>query len=66
MKRCPKCGGKKFIVSAHVIQEWIVDEKGNFLEVTDDCAEVTHEPDDYDLWMCDKCGYEDTGREFET
>ena len=26
-KRCPKCGGKNFIVTAHVTQEWLVDEK---------------------------------------
>ena len=65
MKKCPKCGCKQFIVSAHVTQGWIVDEYGEFVRVTEDCMEVTHFPDNEDLWTCTECGYENPGSDFE-
>lgn len=55
---CPKCGGTKFTTTAHVMQEWKVDGLGNFLEVTEDCLEVTHKPDDSNCWFCTECGTE--------
>lgn len=61
MKCCPKCGGKTFRVSASVIQEWLVDETGEFIEEVSSCVDVIHEPDDNDLWVCNKCGHEATG-----
>lgn len=64
MKRCPKCGCKRFYVTAHVTQDWIVDEYGDFIEVIEDCVEVTHFPDDMDFWTCADCGHEDRGSEF--
>ena len=60
-KICPKCKNRKFFVIAHVAQEWEVDEKGNFLECTNECLQVTHSPDDDDLWRCAKCGFEAQG-----
>lgn len=64
MKKCPKCGCEKFYVTAHVTQDWIVNERGDFIEVIEDCVEVTHFPDDIDFWTCADCGYEDRGSEF--
>jgi len=64
MKRCPKCGGKQFLVTAHVTQGWVVDENGDFVEALNDCEMVTHHPDDDDLWMCRECAYEDAGDKF--
>ena len=64
MKRCPMCGNKKFFVTAHVTQDWLVDENGNFIEEIDSCIETTHSPDDMDLWQCDNCFYEACGCEF--
>ena len=64
MKRCPMCGGNEFLVTAHVVQGWVVDENGQFVEVLDDCEMVTHRPDDDDLWMCRKCAYEELGKRF--
>lgn len=64
MKRCPKCGNEEFLVSAHVVQDWKVDKNGNFIEEINSCSEVTHEPDDEDLWTCTKCNYETVGSEF--
>jgi ABC-type antimicrobial peptide transport system ATPase subunit len=52
------CGHKKFSVMAHVTEEWIVDEHGEYLETGTD-REVTHHPsiqsNDY-LFSCAKCG----------
>lgn len=45
MRRCPKCGGKKFVVTAHVTQLWLVDSNENYIETVTECEEVTHEPD---------------------
>lgn len=61
---CPKCGGRNFIVSAHVVQGWRVDAGGDYLETTEECIEVTHSPDDEDIWVCDDCGFDAAGSEF--
>lgn len=63
-KKCPKCGNKIFEVTAHVTQEWQVDEDGDFLGLISECEMVTHAPDDNDLWQCSKCGYQSTGEDF--
>lgn len=63
-KRCPKCNGKRFLVTVHVTQTWLVDEDDEFIDRVTDCDEVTHRADDDDMWCCDKCGYEAVGREF--
>lgn len=63
-KKCPKCESESFNVSAHVVQEWKVDHNGTFMGVVDDCLEVTHYPDDEDVWDCENCGYSATGEKF--
>jgi len=42
---------------AHVAEDWIVDEHGNFLK-TDVCgpSETVHGPDPYNTWTCEICG----------
>lgn len=50
MKRCPKCGADSFFVTVHVAQDWCVDGDGEFLECANDCIEITHKPDDDDIW----------------
>ncbi len=64
MKQCPKCGSRSFWVTAHVTQDWIVDENGSFIRSVDECVEVTHFPDDYDIWNCSSCEYSACGKEF--
>lgn len=64
MKKCPKCGHEEFIVSAHVVQDWLVDKYGTFEKEICACTDVAHFPDDDDLWTCDKCGYEAEGSKF--
>ena len=56
---CTKCGNKKrFYATAHVVQEWIVDEDGEYIDTYDDCVVVAHYPDDDDIWYCAECGEE--------
>jgi len=64
MKKCPRCGAMSFCVTAHVTQDWVVDENGDFLRCIDDCLEVTHFPDDDDIWDCNNCGYSAPGKVF--
>lgn len=62
---CPRCGNKTFYVTAHVTQTWEVDEDGDFLEEKTSCDEVTHRPDDDDIWTCANpdCDWSGAGRE---
>ena len=64
MKRCPNCGNNHFYVTAHVTQDWIVDEDEDFVECTNECGEVVHRPDDEDIWTCTECGYTSSGDTF--
>ena len=64
MKVCPNCGGKRFTVNAHVVQEWIVDEYEMYEDTLDSCVCVTHHPDDEDIWQCYECGYDAVGSKF--
>lgn len=64
IKVCPRCGGRRFTVTAHVTQDWVVDENGAFEKTLQECVEVTHRPDDEDIWNCNTCGYSASGTEF--
>ncbi len=55
---CLNCGGDVFYTAAHVMQEWCVDATGDFVNVATECCEVTHEPDDGNIWSCVACGNE--------
>ena len=65
MYKCPVCGSERFIVTAHVVQEWIVDKCGFCEDVTDDCICVTHEPSDDDIWSCYECKTDGPGSMFK-
>ncbi len=65
MKRCPVCGGKRFVVTAHVTQDQLVDEDGDYRKTIEDCVEVVHRPDNEDVWECYECGRSASGIEFE-
>ena len=65
-KVCPYCGCQRFLVTAHVTQDWIVDGNGEFVECTDDCVEVTHKPDDEDIWQCADCDFDAPGADLNT
>ena len=57
-KVCPKGCNKGFSTTAHVMQQWKVDERGNYKDVLQDCLEVTHKPDFENVWTCMECGEE--------
>lgn len=63
-KKCPACGSTRFSVTAHVAQEWEVDETGSFVKTITECSEVTHTPADDDVWTCLQCGYSASGHTF--
>lgn len=49
---------KQFQATAHVMEEWLVDENGDFVEVIETGMEVIHWPTPEDLWFCHNCGEE--------
>lgn len=55
---CPKDPShKSFNVTAHVTEDWVVDEQGNFVEISpDNDPQVVHEPDSGDYYTCKECG----------
>lgn len=60
---CPKNPKHKtFTTTAHVMQEWVVDEHGEFkfieCERSGGCLEVSKKPDPDNLWTCYICGAE--------
>lgn len=46
---------KQFLTTAHLMQEWVVDEHGNFVEHSLD-LETSHGPDSGNIWTCYTCG----------
>ena len=55
---------ESFEVTAHVTQDWKIDCNGTFLESLNECVEVTHYPDENDIWDCANCGFSTAGCEF--
>ena len=62
--RCPACESKRFVVTAHVTQDWEIDCNGTFQSVLDACVEITPHPDESDIWNCANCAYSGTGEQF--
>ena len=62
--RCHVCGAKSFEVTAHVTQDWKIDCNGTFLEALNECVEVTHYPDEMDIWSCSNCDFSAEGKSF--
>lgn len=48
----------RFITTAQVKQDWIVDENGNFIETSDNCSDILEHPTKYNIWICEECGVE--------
>ena len=47
---------KEFVTTAHVMQDWKVDEEGNFLECMTECVQTDNGPDPDNIWTCAVCG----------
>lgn len=57
--RCPKSPDhKRFLTTAHVVEDWVVDENGDFLEKADEAIEVSAPPHPQNTWTCQECGAE--------
>lgn len=58
--QCPKNPEhKEFITVAHVTEDWVVDENGEFLEVFDGSqSEIVAPPNPDNTWQCKVCGTE--------
>lgn len=52
---CPKCGNRTFSTPVHVMQDWEVDEDGEFISCLNDCLQVSFSADDGNIWSCMKC-----------
>ena len=37
------------------MQEWLVDETGDFVDVVTECLDVSHRPSGENLWTCQDC-----------
>ena len=56
--KCPKDPEHKtFVTTAHVSEDWIVDECGNFIESAG-VQEVIADPNPENTWQCNECGAE--------
>lgn len=62
--RCPVCGAESFEVTVHVTQDWKIDCNGSFVESLNECVEVTHYPDETDIWNCANCQFSAAGSKF--
>jgi hypothetical protein len=51
---------KRFSVTAHVAQEWQVDENGEFKKVLNQCSDTVHWPQKDDYFICMICDAEAT------
>jgi len=49
---------KEFVTVAHVSQNWLVDEEGNFIEVRNECNKIVAGPNSGNTWICVECGSE--------
>lgn len=55
---CPKDSSHvRFLATAYVSEEWIVEPDGQWIEYADPqlCVVVLHEPDIEDTWICAEC-----------
>lgn len=51
----------RFVTVAHVTEDWVVDEGGDFVRVHESSeVYVVHGPNPGNTWTCDVCGAEVT------
>lgn len=58
---CPKDDKhKEFYTVTHILQEWRVDEHGQFIDIArnGEALETVHGPHKDNLWVCATCGCE--------
>jgi len=55
--KCPECDCKEFLTCATVLEDWKVDEEGNWID-TRECVMTIEYPNADNIWTCAKCGAE--------
>lgn len=61
---CPKNPNHKtFQTVAYISQDWLVDDDGNFIEISDTNGQVLHGPNHNNIWTCAECGCDETEEE---
>jgi hypothetical protein len=56
---CPNdTNHKEFITVAHIMQDWKVDENGEWLEKIDPSVQTSYNPNSDNIWTCAACGVE--------
>lgn len=55
---CPNGCNSHFTTTGHIMQEWEVDCQGHYIQVTEECLQVTHDADFDNVWICTSCGAE--------
>lgn len=55
---CPCCGGREFVTTVTVTQDWKVSSGGDFEEEVQSFIELLHGPDTDNIWSCCRCGGE--------
>jgi hypothetical protein len=56
---CPKNSKHdRFETTAHVTQDWIVDNTGEFVRVSRACVQTDHGPMKGNIFTCCQCGWE--------
>lgn len=54
---CPKNPDhKRFVTVAHITQDWVVNEHGEFEDVHGSDGEVVADPNPDNTWNCHECG----------
>jgi len=55
--KCPKNSRHKRFktATAHVQQEWEVNNKGEYIKTINECIDVDHHPDEGDTFRCKTC-----------
>lgn len=46
----------QFTTSVHVMQEWVVDASGDYIETSENFLQITHKPNPDNIWICHMCG----------
>ena len=46
----------QFITAATVVEDWVVDAEGNYIDEADTDPTVVHRPDSNNSWTCVECG----------
>lgn len=45
-----------FITSVHVVQDWLVDRDGDWIQDVNDCVDVIRSVSPDEVWVCAHCG----------